>query len=69
MLPILQQKLRVIGLVGGPSATTLNQQVVCMQYASNPCKYGAGELGCPAILSKTSSTGLMAFNPREDPLA
>jgi len=40
-----------------------------MQYASNPREYGAGGLGCPAILSKTSLTGLMAFNPREDPLA
>jgi len=30
ILPILQQKLQVIGLIGGPSATTLNQRVVCV---------------------------------------
>jgi len=69
MLPILQQKLQVIGLVGGPSATTPNQRVACVQYASDPREHGAGGLGCPTILSKTSLTGLMAFNPREDPLA
>ena len=38
-------------------------------YASDPYKHGAGGLGCPTILSKTSLTGLIAFNPREDPLA
>ena len=69
ILPILQQKLRVMGLVGGPSATTPNQRVACMQHASDPREHGAGGLGCPAILSKTSLTGLMAFNPKEDPLA
>jgi len=40
-----------------------------MQYASDPCEYGASGLGYPTILSKTSLTGLMVFNPREDPLA
>jgi len=40
-----------------------------MQYTSNPREYSAGGLGYPAILYKTSSTSLIAFNPREDPLA
>ena len=69
ILPILQQKLRVISLVGGPSATIPNQRVAYIQYISDPCEYGAGGLGCPTILFKTSLTGLIAFNLREDPLA
>jgi len=40
-----------------------------MQYVSDPCKLGASKLERPTILSKTTSTGLMALNPREDPLA
>jgi len=40
-----------------------------VQYASDPCELGAGGLERPAILSKTTLTGLMALNPREDPLA
>ena len=40
-----------------------------MQHASDPCKHGIGGLRCPAILSKTSLIGLMAFNFRENPLA
>ena len=69
ILPILQQKLQVIGLIGGPGATTLYQQVVYVQYASDPRKPGAGGLERPTILSKTTSTSLIALNPREDPLA
>ena len=38
ILPILQQKLQVIGLIGGPSTTIPHQQVACVQYISNPCK-------------------------------
>jgi hypothetical protein len=40
-----------------------------MQHASDTYKYSAGGLRCPAILSKTSLIGLMAFNFRENPLA
>ena len=69
ILPILQQKLRVIGLVGSPSTTILNQQVVYMQYMSNPRKYNASGLKYPAIFSKTSLISLIVFNPRKDPLA
>ena len=69
MLPTLQQKLRVMGLVGGPGATTPNQQVACVQHASDPREHGAGGPRCPAILSETSSIGLIAFDPRENPLA
>ena len=69
ILPILQQKLRVIGLVGGPSATILYQRAAYVQYTSDPCKLGAGRLERPTILSKTTLTGLIALNPREDPLA
>ena len=36
---------------------------------SDPREYGTGGLRCPAILSKTSLIGLIAFNPKEDPLA
>jgi hypothetical protein len=68
ILPILQQKLRVIGLMGGPSTTTLTLQVVCLQYISNPHKPNTSRLEYPAILNKTL-TDLMALNPREDPLA
>ena len=69
ILPILQQKLRVIGLMGGPSATILNQRVVCVQYISNPRKYSAGGLRCPTVFFKTFLTSLIIFNPKEDPLA
>ena len=69
MLSILQQKLQVIGLIGGPSATIPHQRVACVQYISNPYKLGASGLKRPAILSKTTLTSLMALNPREDPLA
>ena len=68
ILPTLQQKLRVIGLIGGPNTTTLNQQVACIQYASNPHKYNTSRPKCPAILSKTSLISLIAFNPKKDPL-
>ena len=69
ILPILQQKLRVIGLVGGPSTTIPNQQVAYMQHVSDPREYSAGGLRCPTIFFKTSLIGLMAFNPRENLLA
>ena len=69
MLPILQQKLQVIGLIGGPGATILYQRVVYVQYTSNLYKLGAGGLERPAILSKTTLISLIALNPREDPLA
>ena len=36
---------------------------------SDPREYGAGGLRCPAILSETSLISLMAFDPRENPLA
>ena len=69
ILPILQQKLQVIGLVGGPSATILYQRVVYIQYTSDPYKLGASGLERPTILSKTTLASLIALNPREDPLA
>jgi len=40
-----------------------------MQYISNSYKLGTSGLERPAILSKTTLTGLIALNPREDPLA
>jgi len=40
-----------------------------VQHTSDPREYSAGRLGYPTILFKTSLTGLIAFNPREDPLA
>ena len=40
-----------------------------MQYASDPYKYNASGLRCSAIFFKTSLIGLIAFNPKEDPLA
>ena len=69
ILPTLQQKLRVMGLIGSPNTTILNQQVACVQYASNPHEYNISRLRCPAILFETSSIGLMAFDFRENPLA
>ena len=39
-----------------------------MQYTSDLYKPGAGRLGCPTILTKTS-TNLIVLNPKEDPLA
>ena len=69
ILPTLQQKLRVMGLVGGPGATTLNQRVACIQHASDPREHGAGGPKCPTILFETSSIGLMVLDPRENPLA
>ena len=68
ILPILQQKLQVRGLVGGPGATILYQRVVYIQYTSDPRELGAGGLEHPAILSKTTLTSLIALNPREDSL-
>jgi len=55
--------------MGGPSATIPNQRVACVQYISDPYELGAGGPERPAILSKTTSTNLIALNPREDPLA
>ena len=69
ILPILQQKLRVIGLVGGPSATILYQRAAYIQYARDSRELSASRLERSAILSKTTLTGLIALNPREDPLA
>ena len=40
-----------------------------MQYASDPYKYSTSKLRYPAILFKTFLISLMAFNPKEDPLA
>jgi len=40
-----------------------------MQYVSNFYKLSAGGLKRPAILFKTTLTGLIALNPKEDPLA
>jgi hypothetical protein len=55
--------------MGGPSTTIPHQRVVYVQYTSNPRELSAGGLERPTILSKTTLTGLMALNPREDPLA
>jgi len=40
-----------------------------MQYASNLRELGASGLERPTILSKTTLTGLIALNLKEDPLA
>jgi hypothetical protein len=40
-----------------------------VQYISDPRELSAGGLERPTILSKTTLTGLIALNPREDPLA
>jgi len=40
-----------------------------VQHVSDPRELSAGGLERPAILFKTTLTGLMALNPREDPLA
>jgi len=40
-----------------------------MQYISDPYKLGIGGLKCPTILTKTFLIGLIALNPKENPLA
>jgi len=40
-----------------------------MQYISNFYKLGASGLERPTILSKTTLTGLIALNPKKNPLA
>jgi len=40
-----------------------------MQHISDFYKLSASGLKCPAILSKTTLTGLIALNLKEDPLA
>ena len=69
ILPILQQKLQVIGLIGGLSITTLNQQVVYMQYISDPRKYSISRPKYSAILFKTFLIGLIISNLKKDPSA
>ena len=68
ILPILQQKLRVMGLVKGPSTTTLTPQVACLQHISNPHKPSTSKLKCPTILNNTL-TNLIALDPKKDLLA
>jgi hypothetical protein len=57
-----------MGLIGSFSTTIPNQQVVYIQYTSDPCKHSTSRLKCPAILFKTSLIGLIVFNLRENPL-
>ena len=40
-----------------------------MQHTSDPREHSVGGLRCLTTLSKTSLIGLIAFNPRENPLA
>ena len=68
ILPILQQKLQIMGLVGGPSATILILQVVYLQYISNPCELSISGLECFAILNNTL-IDLIVLDPKKDPLA
>ena len=68
ILPILQQKLWIIGLVKDPSATILILQVVYLQYISNPYKPSTSRLKCPTIFNNTL-TNLIVLDLREDPLA
>ena len=68
ILPILQQKLRVIGLIEGPSTTTLILRVACLQYISDPHKPDISGPEYPAILNKTL-TNLITLNPKKDPSA
>ena len=68
ILPILQQKLRVIGLMGGPNTTTLIPQVVYLQYISDPYKPSTSEPEYSVILNNTL-INLMVLDPKKDPLA
>ena len=68
ILPTLQQKLQVIGLIGGPSTTIPTPQVACLQYTNDPYKPGASGPEYLTILNKTL-TDLTALDPKEDPLA
>ena len=68
ILPTLQQKLRVIGLIKGPSTTILTLQVVCLQYISDSCKSSTSGLEYFTIFNNTL-TNLMVLNFREDSLA
>ena len=68
MLPILQQKLRVMGLVGSLSTTILILQVVCLQYISISCKSSTSGLEYPVIFNNTL-TNLIVLDLREDHLA
>ena len=68
ILPTLQQKLQVIGLIKGPGTTTLILQVACLQYISNPYKLSTSGLKCPAIFNNTL-TNLIVLNPKKDFLA
>ena len=66
ILPILQQKLWVIGLVGGPSITTLMPRVVYLQYINNFYKSSTSKLEYPAIFNKTL-TNLIVLNLKKTP--
>ena len=68
ILPTLQQKLRVMGLIGGPSTTILILRVACLQYISDSYKPSTSKLKCPAIFNDTL-INLIVLNFREDPLA
>ena len=57
-----------MGLVGGPSTTTLIPQVACLQYISDFYKPGASRPEYPAIFNETL-TDLIVLNPKKDPLA
>ena len=68
MLPILQQKLQVMGLIEGLSIIILTPQVVYLQYISNPYKPNISRLECPAILNNIL-TNLIVLDPKKNPLA
>ena len=68
ILPILQQKLQVMGLIGGLSTTTLIPQVACLQYVSDSCKPSASGLECSVIFNNTL-INLIVLNLRKNLLA
>ena len=57
-----------MGLIGGPSTTTLIPRVVNLQHISNPCELGASGLEYPTIFNKTL-TDLIILNPKKNFLA
>ena len=57
-----------MGLVEGPSTTTLILRVACLQYISDLHKPGASGPEYPTIFNKTL-TDLIALDPKKNPSA
>ena len=68
ILPTLQQKLWVMGLVGGSSTTILIPRVACLQYISDPHEPNTSGLKCFIIFNNTL-TDLIVLDFKEDLLA